>query len=154
MPDKYTYSPLPIKAYRAKGVRQSEVDTLIGDEREAAAWNLFWLSTPTIDFIPRLGANWWKSHQPMINGLAAVISDVYNDELIYRKLMMHPQSFHDWFEREEDKTLYDCYEKLGGDLWVRNVLERSHEAAERRLMLQPPITFDGNVLHVNFRKTA
>jgi hypothetical protein len=116
-------------------------------------WNLFWLSHPGIDTVPEAGNNWWKTYKPLVGSLSAVIADVVEDEVLYRKLMMHPYAFKAWFEHE-DHSIYDCYDILGGPAWVLNVVQRAEAAGSRMTVEDPPVRVEGNVVHVRFKKQA
>lgn len=149
----YRYSPRPILDYRIPGLDQDEVTVMLGHERREALWNLFWMSHPGIDSVPEAGHNWWKGYKPVIGALSAIISDVTEDEVLYRKLMLHPFAFKQWFERE-DHTIYDCYDVMNGVQWVSNVLARSELAGTRMTIEDPPVRIDGNVVHVKFKQSA
>lgn len=128
----YRYSPEPMEAYRLQNLPVCEVEVIKSSEYTFEAWNLFWLSNPTIDVVPTLGARWWEHYRPVEGLLVAVMSDVAEDEQLFTKLSLHPDVFSHWFARE-DHTIFECYEKLGGRHWVSTVLDRAEEAA-RHLM--------------------
>ncbi len=149
----YLYSPLPLSNYRLPNLPSCEASVIAREARSLQVWNLFWLSNPTIDLVPKYGADWWKHYHPVIGGLSAIITDVREDECLFRKLSMHPDAFSVWFERE-DHTIYDAYDVLGGEAWVANVMSRADLAAARMAVENPPVEVKGNVIRVNFRRSA
>lgn len=149
----YRYSPRPIIDYKLYGIKTDEVSVIMGGDRREAVWNLFWLSLPTLDTVPGAGAEWWRKHSPIVGALSSIVSDVTEDEVLYRKLMMHPFTFAEWFERE-DHTIYDTYVALGGSAWPTTVLKRAEDAAARMTLEDPPVRVQGNVITVNFRRVA
>lgn len=100
---------------------------------DVVVWNLFWLSVPALDSLPIFGKrpDWAKHYTPVEGALKAIVADaVDDDEVLRRKLQLHPQRFIEWFERE-DHSIYDSYYALNGETWVSTVLARSKEAAAR-----------------------
>ena len=151
---KYVYSPRPIEDYFLLGLPDSEAE-LISKLTEAAdaVWNLFWLTTPDIDLVPDAGKDWWRRYRPWRGGAAAVLADATQDEVMRRKLTMHPRHFVAWFERE-DHSIYDCYDVYDGRQWVDTVLSRAEAAGDRLTRLPGFIKAEGNVLRVDFRRAA
>lgn len=149
----YTYSPRPATDYRLKGLDSDEISVILGGSHSQALWNLFWLSLPEIDHVPDAGRNWYKFYHPVDGALAAMIRDVHNDEPLCRKLVMHPDIFIDWFDRE-DVSMFECYGVLSGDHWKGNVLARAELAARRLTAASPPVTIKDNVVTVDFRRSA
>lgn len=149
----YRYSPRPILDYKLVGIPTDEISVILGGERREAVWNLFWLSLPTLDNVPDAGHDWWRKHSPIVGALGSIIADVTEDEVLYRKLLMHPFTFCEWFERE-DHTIYDTYVALDGDAWVTSVLKRAEASAARMTVEDPPVRIQGNVITVNFRPVA
>jgi len=148
----YVYSPMPASAYVLHGLHTCEARSLMEQDPTGAAWNLHWLTNPTVDQIPGSGASWWK-HYKLIDGQAtACLLDALGDEVLGRKLLMHPLSFAAWFERE-DHSIYDLYTLLG-PTWVDTVMIRAHDAARRLTAETPAITRAGNVYHLVFGKKA
>jgi hypothetical protein len=147
----YRYSPLPIPEYNLVGAPQNEINTIMGGDRREAVWNLFWLSLPQLDTIPGSGNKWWERYQPTAGALRAVVMDVNQDEVLYRKLMLHPEAFLSWWERE-DHSIFDAYDVLGGKRWAETVLRRAEETAQRFACDMPPVSIVGNVVKVNFRQ--
>ncbi len=149
----HRYSPLPIEAYRLQGIPRDEIGAILDMEEAPAIWNLFWLSVPMLDFLPDAGPKWWTVYSPEPGACAALTKDVLYDEVLYRKLMMHPLAFIDWFERA-DHMEFGAYEALGGAAWVETVLCRAGFAADRLTAAKPPVSIQGNVLTVDFRRAA
>jgi hypothetical protein len=115
---EYQYSPVPINSSSITLFGAHNVSLIIPPERETAIWNLYWLSL--------------KDGEPAPNQkvLQAIILDVTEDEVLFRKLCMSPTQFLRWFRRE-DHSIYDTYYLLGGDYWAANVISRAEEAAAR-----------------------
>jgi hypothetical protein len=110
-----------------------EIKDIALAQRSRAIWNLFWLSIPSLDKVPGSGNNWWRKYTPVEGALVAIKSDVIEDEVLYRKLCMHPSQFFEWFGRERDHSIYNSFATMGGKPWVNLVLNRAEEAAERLL---------------------
>lgn len=142
-----------MESYRIKSIQHDEVSLISALPLVAATWNLFWLSTPDIDKVPTLGQDWWREYRAIPGAAAAVIRDTKEDEVLMRKLTMHPYAFSSWFERE-DHSIYDCYYHLGQRKWVSRVLERAEMAGDRITKSEPAVSVQDNVLHVNFRRAA
>lgn len=147
-----------MESYRLVGVPNDEVHfimTQVAKQYRDAVWNLLWLSVPDIDVLVGAGAEAPKLYVPHPSALAAVVSDVIEDEVLYRKVMMHPDAFLDWFERESDYSIFDCYEPLGCTRWVETVTERADMAAKRITSENPPIQIEaGGVMRVDFRRIS
>lgn len=141
----YRYSPHEISRYRLAGMPEDEITGFITADRAQAIWNLFWLSNPDLDKIPGTGRNWVSVYHPTEGAVPAIVRDVYDDEVLFRKLTLHPDQFIDWFEREFHER-YDAYDVLGGDRWVVTVLERAEAAAARMTAANPPMIVQGNVI--------
>lgn len=124
------YSPLPLESYVIPSLPTCQVREIKQIEQWPGIWNLFWLSVPTIDTIPGSGTGWWKGYKPTPGVLGAVISDVMLDEPLYRRLISHPRKFADWWYRQ-DPSIFETYEVLG-EGWAETVLQRAHEARDRR----------------------
>lgn len=136
----FVYSPLEITEYRITALGDCSISQVmrLPHLQSTAVWNLTWLSTPALDSLPIYGKTpqWFKHYSPPELGVnLAVTSDAIEDEALFRKLLLHPRRFIDFFERE-DHSIYDSYDALGGDLWVKTVLERAEMAVKR---------IDGNV---------
>lgn len=160
MRKQYQYSPLEPGRYSCHGYEgRDDVSVITGLARGAAIWNLFWLSNPNIDRVPELGRRWRKGYQHQVGLSEAVIADAINIEhepLIW-KLTMHPDSFMDFFQRQ-DHTTFRLYHR-GGQAWVDTVMARAEESAIRITSEQikregPPIEVMGNVLRFNLRAKA
>jgi len=151
MPQRY--SPRPIADYRIKTV-PSDIEEIMRNPRGESAWNLYWLGVPSIDNVLDTGADWWRFYRPIRGAGAAVIDDVLEDECLRLKLQMHPYAFSEWFARQPDHSIFECYEVLGGDRWVATVLARAEAAGARMTAEDPPMRIVGNVVQVNFRKVA
>lgn len=149
----YVYSPFPPSSYRLVGMKMDEVTVIQDIDRSDAIWNMFWMSVPQLDHIPQAGARWSKAYSPRPRALATIVTDVNDDEVLYRKLLMHPVAFAEWWERE-DHTIYDAYGVCGEADWVQTVLTRADAAARRLLAQQPRTKVNGNVIEVNFRRAA
>jgi hypothetical protein len=156
----HRYSPRVIEDYRLQGVQIDEVAYILKElqsQYRDAVWNLFWLSVPDIDVLLDAGSKGPTLYTPIRDALAAVVTDVIEDEVLYRKVMMHPDAFLDWFEREPDYTIFDCYEPLGGLKWVEMVTVRADAAAKRITAELPPIVVAdrrAGVMHVDFRRIS
>lgn len=144
----FRYSPLPIDQYRVVSLPTCEVAIVQGHPKRDAIWNLFWLSVPALDHLPGTGRDWWKHYKPVHGALSAVIRDVLDDEVLFRKLLLHPSRFIEWFERD-DHSVYECYEVIGTP-WVDTVLVRAEEAATRRLIV-PRVWADSHGIHIDFQ---
>jgi hypothetical protein len=151
----FEYAPLKRQMYELEGLAQCEVSEIGKLEKGNAVWNLFWLSTPTIDSVPGSGLLWWKQYEPIPNAAMVITADVLGEEVLYRKLLMHPHAFMDWFSRE-DLSIYDSYSALGGDAWREVVLNRASTAVDRlRVSAETVLSRNSNVIHANFgRKRA
>lgn len=148
---KYRYSPLQMSEYMLGGMEHCEVramSKLDNEDQSLAAWNLFWLSVPDIDKVVGAGQDWWRVYKPHPDACSTVITDVIEDEPLFRKLLMRPDIFLAWFERERDKTIFDCYAQFGGPLWVETVTRRANIAIAHLASLVPVV--DGNVHYVKF----
>lgn len=140
------YSPHPMSAYQIKSLSNCEVRVIQQNERAEAVWNLFWMSVPSLDHLPTAGFGWWKLYQPMKGALAAIIVDVMNDEVLYRKLMMPPAAFIQWFERD-DHSVYESQEVFGKD-WHETVLARADDAMHRCAKQVPQVYADKNGIRI------
>lgn len=141
------YSPLPAEMYKAPTVDYCEVRSILQIETHSAAvWNLFWLSTPSIDRMPGAGTTWFRHHQPDPKAAAAITADVLFDEPLLRKLCMHPSSFYEWFERQ-DHSIFDTYYVLG-EGWIDTVLTRAAQAISR--IAADGSVREGNVIYHRF----
>lgn len=141
----YCYSPFPAADYRITALPTCEVNEIIkmAAPEATALWNLFWLSLPAVDVLPVHGksALWSKHYLPRIGANRAITLDAIGDEATFRKLQMHPLRFLRYFERE-DHSSFMCYDALGGDAWVQNVLKRSEVAAARMAHEVPALRSD------------
>ena len=142
---KEFYSPAPIDDYFVPTLDRCEARgiTRLDEITAKAVWNLFWLSNPCIDSMPLLGQHWWKEYRPTRGLAAAVTADVMDDEALFRKLLLPPHRFVDFFERE-DPTTYHTYEILG-DAWQPMVVDRAKQAAARATQGTPNLKSVGNV---------
>lgn len=143
--ETYCYSPLPTAEYRITALPTCEVNEIIkmAQPEATALWNLFWLSLPAVDVLPVHGksALWSKHYLPRIGANRAITLDAIGDEATFRKLQMHPLRFLRFFERE-DHSSFMCYDALGGDAWVQNVLARAEAAAARMASEVPALRRD------------
>lgn len=148
---QYVYSPYPPASYKLEGIARDEVSVILDlEEHHQAVWNLFWLSTPTLDNLVKVRPpDWRQVYRPIVGALASIIRDVVEDEVLFRKLQMHPTAFLDWFERE-DYSIYDSYNALGGDFWADTVMGRAELANERITLESPTVSFRNNVVKVDF----
>lgn len=153
----YRYSPLPIEDYRVTSIPDCEVSQIMALEhsQSQAVWNLFWLSLPAVDALPEHGGSpdWYRHYQPTTGSCRAIVADALADEALYRKLLMHPTAFIDFFHRE-DPWPYECFETLGGDLWVTTVLKRAGQAEARMRQEQSTWTGFSNVYNMFGRPAA
>lgn len=153
----FCYSPLPIQEYRLTSIDNCEVARImeLEPEQSAAVWNLFWLSLPAVDALPIYGKqdDWYRHYQPTQGCHKAIVTDALADEALFRKLLMHPKSFIDFFHRE-DPWPYECFQTLGGEAWVKLVLSRA-ELAAKRLQDEETASWTGmnNVINM-FRKSS
>jgi hypothetical protein len=151
----YCYSPRPMADYRIHALSECEVSVIAKQPRSLATsfWNLFWLSTPSIDGIPgNSNGQWWKIHTPIAGALAAVVTDIRGDEVLHRKLLMHPSRFLEWFERD-DHSIYECYHVLGSS-WPDTVIARGEEACLRLTPNLPRVFADTNGIRIEFTRTS
>lgn len=149
--NRFRFSPHPISEYSLQGMPHNETAIITRLKESLQVWNLFWLSIPSLDLIPGTGVHWYRVYSPVPGAVNAVIHDVLEDEVMFRKLGMHPDAFVGWFERE-DHTMFDCYDKLGGRQWVDTVIERAEMASARLAgsIPLPVISMKGNVVAVDF----
>lgn len=149
---KEVYSPAPIDSYIIPNSKLCEVREIMNMKGHLpiAVWNLFWLSNPAIDAMPELGIEWWKSYRPTRGLAKSVVMDVMEDEALFRKLLMTPDRFIEFFERE-DVTIYHTYEVLG-EAWHPMVLQRARSAASFMKRGTPNIKHAGNVVYLNWSK--
>lgn len=151
---EYNYSPRPIGDYLIHGLSgRCEAGAISSMEKGQAIWNLFWMSVPTLDRLPGAGPRWAMHYQSVPDVAASIAVDVTLDEVLYRKLLMHPSAFVAWFERE-DHTIYDVHALMGGQVWVDRVLERAREAARRMASEVPALRAEGNIVYAIFGKKA
>lgn len=142
----YRYSPLPPDRYWLPGTSQCEVRILQGSLHASALWNLFWLSNPGIDKVPKTGPQWYRHYRPVDGLLSAVVRDVHYDAALACKLDMHPEMFLEFFERD-DHSIYECYQRFGKP-WVETVRSRADAAVVRMLSEKPPIVISGSTLTI------
>jgi len=143
---KSIYSPRPPIAYQIKGQESCEVSWLLSLPESHAVWNLFWLSVPAVDDIPHLGLRWWTSYKAKPLAAATVVKDVMGCEVLYRKLMMPPHRFVEWFRRAEH-TAYESFTLFGSTHWVETVLKRANSVALATAI-------EGNVIYGRFANQA
>jgi len=153
VPKQYLYSPFPIEAYHLTGMPQDEARVIGGIKNRLPYWNMFFLSVPALDHLPGSGADWWRQYTPVSGACPAIMEDVREDDVMIRKLVMHPDNFAEWWERQ-DHSIYEAYYLLGEDDWAATVLRRAKAAAVREASTHPRVQVDGNVLHVDFRRAA
>lgn len=148
--DPYVYSPLEPSEYRITNLDRCEVSEILAMEPSVAlaTWNLFWMSTPAVDALPQSGANWWRVYKPVDQALFTMATDVLEDEVLFRKLLMHPRAFTAWFERE-DHSIYDTFDLLGR-AWADTVLMRANAAAMRMAIGETIRGRRQNVIKVSF----
>jgi hypothetical protein len=129
----HCYSPLQPASYSyLTGAAVCEVKQMLVQPHGAQIWNLFWLSTPTIDLVPQADpGKWFEVYQPSARRTTAVVRDALDDEALLRKLAMHPTRFLEWFDSIDDHSIFDCYDALNGDDWVQTVIMRAAGAAAR-----------------------
>jgi len=142
------YSPLPIEDYFIE-CDISSVRAIYELELSEAVWNLAWLSLPLLDAIPGSGKNWHKVYQSNAKLQGAIVTDVYEDEVLYQKLCMPPRLFLSWWRRE-DHTIYDAF-SIGGKAWVDTVTSRAEDAMMR---LAGITGRKDNVIEVKFGRAA
>lgn len=140
MESPYRYSPLDISEYRLVTLGKCEITGIMAlpPQQSTAVFNLLWLSVSAIDALPVHGKTkqWFKHYSPVPGAARAITADAIADEAMFRKLQLHPTRFLAFFERE-DHGSYDCYTALGGEVWVKTVIERA-EASARRMALSLP----------------
>lgn len=132
------YSPLPMSAYTIPG-GPARTAWIARQTHAEAAWNLYWLSDPSLD-------------QPLLapaprTGLETVIDDVHSDAVLRAKLLLPPSQFLSWFE-VEDASIFDCYYVFGPE-WPQMVASRAAQAAARLAGAG-----QAQVVHVDFRRRA
>lgn len=152
----HEYAPLRRQMYELPDLPTCEVSE-IGklDFGSVPVWNLFWLSVPTIDTVPGSGHDWWRHYSPINDAAKCITADVLGDEVLHRKLMMHPVAFIAWFQRE-DLSIYDTCDVFGEANWRETVLHRASTVVDRlRMMADPVLSNSKNVVYANFgRKRA
>lgn len=140
------YSPLPISEYLLTRLPACEVSSIMNlpDQESLAVWNLFWLSVPALDVLPDHGgkSDWYKHYMPVPGAIRTITADAIADEAMFRKLLMHPTRFINFFERE-DHSIYSSYDALGGETWVHTVLARAAVAEARMRGALPPLGGSG-----------
>ena len=139
------YSPLPVEDYFVSTKCKPSIQVISELEIGDAIWNLLYLSNPDVDLIPENEAEYVTNRALQ----DAIVTDVYEDEVLYRKLLMPIGRFIAWFQRE-DHTIYDAY-NVGGEHWVSTVLKRAAAVAERQA---PVVSKRDNVIQVKFGKAA
>ena len=150
---RYNYSPKPMGDYILQGLESKcEVGQIQKLIKNQEVWNFFWLSLPLLDKVPGSGARWFHHYQAVTGAAVAVTTDVMLDDVLFRKLSMHPLRFATWFERE-DQSIYDAYNVFGGKPWVETVLKRAHCAAYR-INNESNVTASDNVLRFPGSKSA
>lgn len=150
----YRYSPQEIGDYFIPGMqRKCEVGAISNLALSNAIWNLFWLSVPDIDLIPQHGAKWYAHYKPTPGAAASITADVIMDEVLYRKLCMHPLTFANWFE-SSDQSIFDAYNIFDGRLWVDTVMTRARAASARMVAETPALVKSGNVIQAVFGRAA
>ena len=142
MEQTYRYSPLPIDSYIITQLNLCPARAIKELDRpleSAAVWNLCWLSVPAVDVLPEHGSNpdFYMHYQVDVQLWTAIAMDVMKDEVLLRKVVMHPSRFSEWFRRE-DHTIYDTFGVSGAE-WVSTVLARSDQAAARMASEVPAI---------------
>jgi hypothetical protein len=149
-----SYSPLTMDSYHLVGVEPDFVDAIGGHDLSPEIWNLFWLSNHALlQNVPGSGKAWGKHYTPVLGGLAAVVRDVEEDVILYKKLGMPPRSFYDWF-RTEDVSIYDAYDIYGGDVWRDSVVSGALDAAVRDEARSAHAPACGNVIYARFGRRA
>lgn len=143
------YSPLPIESYCLDAEGMASVRSVADLSLAPAVWNLTWLSIPTLDNLPGAGKEWHKVYLAPVELQGAIVTDVYEDEVLYRKLCMSPVVFLDWWRRE-DHTIYDAYE-VGGKDWVDTVTRRAELTVARMSNI---LGIKDNVIAVKFGRAA
>ena len=142
----YIYSPLPIEAYFLPGLDDMcEAGTIAKLERSQSIWNLFWLSKPALDLLPGCKGRWSDHYRSTMGDAAAVVSDVMLDEVLHRKLLMHPTRFVAWFETT-DSAVYSAYDAMGELAWRSVVMDRARLAAQRIAGEDPAISKTASVM--------
>lgn len=145
----YRYSPLPIEDYYKDMVGMSSIKAVAALDLAPAVWNMVWLSIPQIDNLPGSGADWHKVFRTPEGLQSAIVTDIYEDEVLYRKALMPPHRFLEWWKRE-DHTIYDAYE-IGGKEWAVTVTQRAEEATVRMSKI---LDVKDNVIAVKFGRAA
>lgn len=114
-----------------------------------AIHNFMWLAVPEMDAMNK-AEDWVSAVNGMTREVADFVSDVVEDEVLFRKLLMHPKDFHTWWQ-DEDHSVYDFYDQHGMDV-VNTISRRALEAAER--IGGYVVDRTDNVIKVNFKKVA
>lgn len=152
----FNYAPYPMDHYMLAGLQgECEVGAISKLDRAQAVFNLFWLSVPNIDVLPGCGKGWSCHYRQIEHAASTIVLDVSADEVLYRKLLMHPTRFAHWFEREDrDHSIYDIYGILGEDAWSATVINRARLSAERMAAGISALERTGNVYNFMRRKVA
>lgn len=148
------YSPHPLTSYHIPGVDKCEFRAMGTIPESDAVWNLYWLSNPAVDTLPgSTPQGWWHRYRSWAELFGATLRDAMHDERMNYMLKQTPATFHAWFCKERDYTIYDCFDVMGAR-WVENVVTRSNDAAVRRLITKPFIRSDGRALRIDYDKVA
>lgn len=145
-----SYSPRPIEDYFLPGRDKDEFRVIAESKFAIPAWNLYWLSTPAVDFVPAYKAtNRLHCYYVVnVNAYAAIIRDAMHDEQMQHYLCQPPADFYQWFSAEPDYTIYDTWDHLGSQ-WVNTVLQRAEMAIRDRLRSRPLVRVEGGRMTVN-----
>jgi hypothetical protein len=148
------YSPVAIDRYVITSMDKCEVRVVMNSSLAASAWNLFWLSHPTLDVLPEhaRGPTPFAHYESVRNGLSSVFRDIRRDEALARKVVMNPDAFMDWFSRQRHWE-FDCYQSFGKG-WAATVLRRANDAALRLSSTDRPVSIKDNVIRINFGRAA
>lgn len=152
------YSPHPLSEYRLYDMPVCEarrIEQVEPWEKQVAVWNLFWLSSPSVDILPIGGKrpDWFKHYEAHPVALASVMSDALADENLSRILLLHPIRFLRAFEIDCLES-YECYGTLGGEVWVETVSKRAAMAARRMAAEVPSGPREGNVYSIRGGRVA
>jgi len=135
------YAPLAVDDYFVPGLGRCEVRVISGGVHGDACWNLFWLSCPSIDRMPALGAKWWQHYRPVPGLAAACVRDVGLHPALRSALLGSAAGFARWLS-DEDLHDYGVHKVLGVG-WRDTMLRRAREAADREAHGLPVIRVGG-----------
>lgn len=148
----FVYSPHPPDHYFIPGLDRCEVRMVNQEHPTPVIWNLLWMSYPKVDNL--VGASptgWFLNYRSFPELVRAVCADSLEDERMRYMLGRPPAEFHNWFSRERDYTIYDCWSVIGNQ-WVDTVLDRAEQAALSAIKAKPFIFGENGTLNIDLSR--